>query len=263
MLGITPGSRGTGRHGRFFELIEVVTKWRACSQFQGQPLNLTLASKEKSVGVIENLQKNIDDFKTDTLKLEQFLTGTRVSYDFFQNNYPDVLKEFKERERSVVEVEGMRIFDNLNKSISMHEVEIFKYCFINLIARIDAFLNDITRSIYLWKKPDLREKYREKTILKFSHSSFKNKLKHLKKEFDLSFPHVEEKTSIITELFSTRNIILHNNGLVNETYLKINQNSKLSLGAERIVNEEYLKLTFVIAIIIARSIHEQLHQKAI
>ena len=141
-------------------------------------------------------------------------------------------------------------------------MEIFKYCFINIIARTDAFLNDIARSIYLWKKPDLREEEREKAILNFSHSSFKSKLKHLKKEFGLAFPDIEEKESTIVELFSTRNIILHNNCLVNETYLKINQDSKLKVGDKKAVDEEYLKLTLVVAVIIAKSVEGQIHLKA-
>lgn len=211
--------------------------------------------------ILENIQKNIDDFKADTLKLDQFLTGTRVSYNFFKHKYPEVQKEFNEKLRSKEEVEGMRLFDSLNDSISIYEVEIFKYCFIDIIARTDAFLNDIARSIYLWKKPGLREEEREKAVLKFSHSSFKGKLKHLKSQFSLAFPHIEDKESIIVELFSTRNIILHNNCLVNETYLKINQDSKLRVGDERVVGEEYLKLTLVIAVIIAKSIEEQVHLK--
>ena len=212
--------------------------------------------------ILENIQKNIEDFKADILKLDQFLNGTRISYSFFQHKYPEIQKEFNENLRSEEEIEGMHLFDNLNNSISIYEVEIFKYCFINIIARTDAFLNDIARSVYLWRKSILGEEKREKAILKFSHSSFKNKLKHLKNEFDLVFPHIEKKESIIVELFSTRNIILHNNCLVDETYLKINQDSKLRVADERIVNEEYLKLSIVIAIIIAKSIEEQVHHKA-
>ena len=212
--------------------------------------------------ILENIQKNIDDFKTDTLKLDQFLTGTRASYGFFQHKYPEVQKEFNDKVRSKEEIEGMKIFESLNDSISIYELEIYKYCFVNIIARTDAFLNDIAKSVYLWKKAELQEGKREKIILKFSHSSFKNKLNHLKKEFGLVFPHIEEQESSIVELFSTRNIILHNNGLVNETYLKINQDSKLKIGDKRIVGEEYLKLTIVIAIIIAKSIEEQVHLTA-
>jgi len=214
------------------------------------------------VKILENIQNNIDAFKADNLKLEQFLNGTRASYSFFQHKFPEAQKEFNEKECSEEEIEGMQIFENLNNSVSKHEMEIFKYCFINLIARTDAFLNDITRSIYIWKKPELPEENRDKTILKFSHSSFKIKLKHLKKEFGLVFPNIEEKENTITELFSTRNIILHNDSLVNETYLKINKDSNLTIGAERVVNEDYLKLTFVMTIIIAKSIQEQVHRKA-
>lgn len=211
--------------------------------------------------ILENIENNINDFKRDTLNVERFLTGTRVSYSFFQDNYPDLLKEFDKKERSEEELEGMEIFKNLKESVCTYESEIYKYCFINLIARTDAFLNDIARSIYQWKKPDLQEEKREKIILKFSHSSFKDKLKHLKKEFDLIFPKIEEYESSIVELFSTRNIILHNNGLVNETYLKLNKSSELNLGDKRVVGEEYLKFTFVLIIIIAKSIEEQIQDK--
>lgn len=211
--------------------------------------------------VLGNIQNDINAFKADVLDLEKFLTGTRASYSFFQAKYPEVQREFNEKERNDVEIEGMSIFDNLNSSVAKHEMEVLKYCFINLIARTDAFLNDIARSIYLWKKPNLPEEVKDRAILKFSHASFKKKLEHLKNEFELTFPDVEEKESIITELFSTRNIILHNNSLINETYLKINQGSRLTIGSEKVVNESYLKLTFVIAVIIAKSIQEQVYQK--
>lgn len=62
------------------------------------------------MNVLEDIQNNIDSFKTDTLSLEQFLTGTRVSYDFFQHKFPDMQSEFNEKERSEAEKEGMHIF---------------------------------------------------------------------------------------------------------------------------------------------------------
>ncbi|WP_141047005.1 hypothetical protein [Aliarcobacter cryaerophilus] len=208
--------------------------------------------------ILENIKKNINDFKADTLKLDKFLTGTYTSYSFFQHKYPEVKKEFNEKKsRSKDEIEAKMIFENLNESISIYKLEIYKYCFINLIARLDAFLNDIAKSMYLWKKSDLEEDKRKKIILEFSHASFKSKLKHLKKEFGLIFPSIEEWELSIIELFSTRNIILHNDGLVNETYLNINKDSKLNIDDKRVVDEEYLKLTLVLAIIIAKSIEEQ------
>ncbi len=209
------------------------------------------------MNIQEYIEKNITDFKKDVLSIDQFLTGTRTSYGFFKDKYPEILKEFNNKERSAEEIEGMKIFENLQESVSTYELEIYKYCFINLIARTDAFLNDIVKSIYLWKKPSLEEEKREKIILRFSHSSFNDKLKHLAKEFNLVFPDIEKWKVNIIELFSTRNIILHNNGLVNKTYLKINEDSNLNIGNKRVVGEEYLKFTFVLMVIISKSIEEQ------
>jgi len=214
------------------------------------------------VEILENIQKNINDFKADTLKLDDFLTGTRVSYSFFQHKFPEVEQEFSALERSQVEVEGMELFRKLNDTVSGYDVEVLKYCFINLIARTDVFINDVADSIYLWKKPQFTGQKKSKELLDFSHSSFKKKLEHLKKEFSLVFPEIEEKLDIIIEIFSTRNLLLHNNGIVNETYLKLNKNTGRAIGDERVVTEDYFKLTIVIAIIVAKSIEQQVNINA-
>ncbi|EAQ64440.1 hypothetical protein MED121_04953 [Marinomonas sp. MED121] len=210
--------------------------------------------------VLENIQKNIDDFKTDVLKLDDFLTGTRVSYSFFQHKFPEVEQEFCSQERNETEVEGMQIFKNLNNSVSTYNVEVLKYCFINLIARTDVFLNNVASSTYLWKKSTKDVKKKDKDLLEFSRSSFKNKLKHLKREFSLVFPELEEKEQTIVEIFSTRNLILHNNGLVNDIYLKLNKNTDYVIGDERVITEDYFKHTVVIAIIISKSIEQRIQQ---
>ncbi|WP_299137115.1 hypothetical protein [uncultured Tenacibaculum sp.] len=210
---------------------------------------------------MENIDKNIADFRQDTLEVEQFLTGTRVSYSFFKGQYPELLRDFDKKERDDEEVEGMEIFKKLNKSVTKYETEIYKYCFINLIARTEAFLNDILEALYIWENSSLTEKEREKSILNFSHTSFKKKMEFLKRKFNLTFPLIEEHNSDIIELFSTRNIILHNNGLINETYLKINKTSKFTIGDKKVVDENYLKLTFVLLILIAKSIEEKVKEK--
>ena len=210
---------------------------------------------------IESLNRNIADFRKDTLDIDQFLTGTLVSYMFFNDKYPEIQKEFNEKVRDDEEKEGMRIFENLNLKVSSYETEIYTFCFINLIARTEAFLNDVLESLYKWKdnetSKELSSEMRERTILKFSHSSFNDKIKFLKDKFSLTFPSIEEHKSSITELFTTRNIILHNNGYVNATYLKINVGSKFALGTKRIVEREYLKLTIVLLILVAKSIEDK------
>lgn len=210
---------------------------------------------------IERINKNIADFRKDTLNIDHFLTGTLASYMFFKNKYPEIQKEFCEKERDIEEREGMEIFEKLNQKVSDYETDIYTFCFINLIARTEAFLNDVLETLYNWKYNEITEELnievREKTILKFSHLSFNDKIKFLKNKFNLAFPLIEEHKSNIIELFTTRNIILHNNGYVNATYLKINKNSNLDLGTKRTIEREYLKLTIVLLIIIAKSIEEK------
>jgi hypothetical protein len=210
---------------------------------------------------LESINRNIASFRKDILDIDQFLTGTVASYDFFKNQYPKILKVFNEKDRNSIEKEGMEIFEKLNLKISSYETDIYTFCFINLIARAEAFLNDILETLYVWKDGEsteqLTNEVREKTILNFSHLSFKDKIKFLNKKFNLNFPLIEDHNSSIIELFSTRNIILHNNGYINATYLKINEDSKFALGTKRIVNREYLKLTIILLIIIAKSIEEK------
>lgn len=210
---------------------------------------------------MEHLDKNIADFKRDTLDIEKFLTGTRVSYSFFKGQYPKLLKEFAEKDRDSEEIEGMEIFKNLNESINKYETEIYTYCFINLIARTEAFLNDILETLYLNTDNHLTNEQRRRKILKFSHSSYKKKMEYLNSNFDLTFPYLEKHKSNITELFSARNIILHNNGFVNETYLKLNETSLSVIGDKKVINEDYLKLTIVLLIIMAKSIEESIKNK--
>ncbi|MFH6991076.1 hypothetical protein [Flavobacterium sp. FlaQc-48] len=212
------------------------------------------------MNLIERISRNIDDFRKDTLNVDHFLTGTLVSYMFFKDKYPDILNEFNEKDRDVEEKRGMEIFKNLNLEISSYETEIYTFCFINLIARTEAFLNDILDTHYLLINQETTEENNEllrKTILKFSHSSFNDKIKFLKNNFNLDFPSIEEHKPNIIELFSTRNIILHNNGYVNETYLKINENSQFVLGTKRIIDRDYLKLTILLLVLIAKSIEEK------
>lgn len=220
--------------------------------------------------MIDNIIKNISDFRKDTLEIDNFMTGTLVSYDFFKRNYPEILIEFNEKQRDKEEQEGMKIFDNLNSNLPNYETDIYKFCFINLIARTDAFLNDIVETLYRFNfNSKLTDNVYDnnssldvdKTILKFSHSSFKDKIVFFNNKFNLTFPLIEEHYSEIIELFTTRNIILHNNGIVNETYLKFNLGSKFELGSKRTINKEYLKLTFVLLIIVAKSIEDRIKEK--
>lgn len=189
------------------------------------------------------------------------------------------MREYEEKERDEVDNDGMKMFKDLNEGISKYESDIYAFTFINLIARTEAFLNNVLETLYLWNKnslisdktvsykeiinceniDELVKGIRENAILEFSHSSFKDKLDLLKKKFRLNFPYIEKHMPRIIELFTTRNIILHNNGIVNKTYLNINKNSEYELGVKLTINKEYIKLTFGLLVLIAKSIEDEIN----
>lgn len=168
----------------------------------------------------------------------------------------------------------MKLFNDLNSKIPEYESEVFVTALINFIARTEAFLNDLLEILFLWKKKslisnknlsykeiiesenidDLIKTIREKEILEFSHSSFKDKIAYFKTKFNLIFPDLDNSLEQIIEMFTTRNIILHNNEIVNETYLKINKNSNLELGSKRNIYKDYSHNVYIYSMIIAKSI---------
>ena len=221
---------------------------------------------------IENL---INDHYDKLSEIDKFVFGTNLSYAFFQDKYSELLEQYKENDK------GMKIFKDLNMKIPEYESEVLTTALINFIARTEAFLNDLLEILFLWKKKslisnknlsykeiiecenldDLIKTIREKEILEFSHSSFKDKIDYFKSKFNLSFPGLDDNLDQIIEMFTTRNIILHNNGIVNETYLKINKDSNLEKGSKRIIDKDYSHNVYIYSMIIAKSIGEIITSK--
>lgn len=208
--------------------------------------------------ISENIERHTSDFRKDVLEIEKFLNGTRVSFSFFEENFSELVEEFMSKERGAEELEGMKMFVDLAENLEIYDAQIFVYCFISLIARKEAFLNDIGKSIYEWKRGDLSTEERKKQIISYFHLPFKKKITNLKNKFGMEFPEIEKWKADILKLISIRNVVLHNSGVVNETYLRINKDSKLKLGDKVVVTESHLKLTFVVLIIIAKSIQKKL-----
>jgi hypothetical protein len=223
----------------------------------------------------DKVEKIVKDYLQNLSDIDKFVFGTTLSYSFFQEKYSELLKEFDEN------ADGMKLFKDLNSKIPEYESEVYVVAIINLIARAEAFLNDITEILFVWEKralisdktisykevlesesiEELVRSIRVKEILEFSHSSFKDKMKFLKKKFNLSFPDIEKYMKEIIELFTTRNIILHNNGLINETYLLINESSDFVLGSKRLIDEDYVRNAYIYLIIIGKSLEEKVKER--
>lgn len=207
------------------------------------------------MNIKEQIKKIQEEFSQSLWEIDDFIFGTTLSYAFFQDKYKEFLETHKPDD------EGMTLFTKLNSKIPSHTAEINVLAIINAVARTEAYLNDVLECLFIWNRKslisdktitykeaiefenidELVKSIRQKEILEFSHSSFKDKLKFLNKKFNLTFPEIDDIHSEIIELFTTRNIILHNNGIINQTYIQQNKGTKLKFGSKRKIDEKYTR----------------------
>lgn len=207
------------------------------------------------MNIKEKIEKTQNEFNQNLWEIDDFVFETKLSFAFYQDKYEELLEKNKPDD------EGMTLLTRINSKIPKHTLEINVLAIINAVARTEAYLNDILECLFLWNRKslisdktitykeaiefenidELIKSIRQREILEFSHSSFKDKLEFLNKKFNLTFPEIEKVQDEIIELFTTRNIILHNNGIVNQTYIKQNKRTKLKLGSKRVVDEDYTR----------------------
>lgn len=207
----------------------------------------------------EKHEKLFDDFFQNMNSIQNFIFETSLSFAFFQDKYQELLLKHKEDD------DGMKLFRDINSRIPEHNNEIYSMSVINAVARMEAFLNDIFDALLSSNKKtlisdkqlsykeileydnidELVEFIKQKEILEFSHASFGSKLKILEKKFNLKFHEIQSRKAEINEIFITRNILLHNNGVVNLAYQNGNPKSKFELGQKRIIDEKYTRRVFM------------------
>ncbi len=206
----------------------------------------------------EKHEKLFDDFFQNMSSIQEFIFGTSLSYAFFQDKYQELLKVYDKNE------DGMKLFTELNSKIPDHNNEIYSMSIVNAVARMEAFLNDLLDVLFSINRKslmsdkqlsykdiltfnnldDLTDFIKQKEILEFSHASFSQKLKFIEKRFNLNFKDLEDQEKSINEIFLTRNILLHNNGIINIAYLNGNPDSKFELGEKRTIDEKYTREVF-------------------
>ena len=83
----------------------------------------------------------------------------------------------------------------------------------------------------------------ENKVMKFAYKSFDRQLRSLKMNHNIDFEKIFDRNKIeqLIEIIETRNIIVHNSGIVSKKYIKNVSNTKLTEGELRIVDEVYLE----------------------
>jgi len=90
---------------------------------------------------------------------------------------------------------------------------------------------------------DIRQKIVLREVDEKMRASYMDWFKLLQ-EHGMSFDSCANELDILREIYARRNIIIHNAGIVNETYVKAAPKSQLKEGDDAFINNEYLQTAF-------------------
>ncbi|WP_299112013.1 hypothetical protein [uncultured Winogradskyella sp.] len=139
---------------------------------------------------------------------------------------------------------------------------VYEMALVYCIAQFEAFLNDLTRLLltYYWKTlitkhktmsyedvlkfetmEELKFSLIDKEVMAFSHLSIMEKVKYYEDRFHVKFSYIRQKgvrknwncieKETLVKSFATRNIILHNGGVINEKYIFLTGEPKSKIGS--------------------------------
>ena len=132
---------------------------------------------------------------------------------------------------------------------------------IYLVALFDAFILDSIKAIISHKKEILRSSKQitydevlefehisslhsymiEKETVDLGYKSLKDEFKFINSKFGINIKECAIKVDELSEIHATRNLLVHNKGIVNQAYKDTVPNSKLDIGNRRAVTDDYFK----------------------
>jgi len=94
----------------------------------------------------------------------------------------------------------------------------------------------------------IKDKVIEKELLKIAYKSIKDQLFALDKDYNFKFIELDNNSSdlkFLIEIFQYRNILLHNKGIINQTFIDNTDFPKHTLGDYFPINEDYISESII------------------
>jgi hypothetical protein len=128
------------------------------------------------------------------------------------------------------------------------------------VALFDAYVPDMIKAVLLYRPEILKSKDRQLTyeeilnlhaksrivedlvdreVDRFSRQSIREQIKWISRKLQVNYVSNEGQENVMVELNARRNILVHNNGIVNQLYLNAVPNSTLVVGERIIVDGTY------------------------
>ena len=203
---------------------------------------------------IDNFNTNLGKFARAIMEIIEYSSDIQNERNLRKLELTEIIKNIK------VEIEELNSKNQKVKLITKHETFIDKMTFVYIASKFEAFLNDVFLNlIELYSKCLISDKQishkkileyenlnefkndiRKEMLEEFSFASFSDKMKIINTKFNIDLTETIYHKSII-EILTSRNIILHNDSKVNETFNKFNSHLNLNIDFEIIINSAKIR----------------------
>jgi hypothetical protein len=199
--------------------------------------------------------KNIPSDKILRVKSKFISKNTRDLENKISHGNIDLDKEFRD--------EIIKIIEERNTHIDQYGKILNNMVFIYRVAMFDAQLSDFLKTLLECVPNTLRssktltaeqilnfnslEEIKKhlvhKELMEFTFKTISDQLKFLKDKFNISIPESDISIVEIVEIIETRNIHVHNSGMVNQKYMQNVHNPIFLISNYRYIDDEYLAKT--------------------
>jgi hypothetical protein len=240
-----------------------------------------------------NLQRTLYDNLIDILG---FQIDTPKLHEKFKNDKEELIKYIEAGKHDISDQETI---NRMMTTIKLEKDKVGRYpkivytmSLIYSIAHFEAFLNDtikkllelIPKALISRKQMSYEEilKYNskkeiidsiiERELMELTFKNISDQIEYLSLKFKIQFKYVKGEATWGTqeldieklrELYSLRNIILHNNGIINNKFLKDNPNSSYGISQKIELTEEEVTDALILLMAIAHKISYRASQKVI
>ena len=117
-----------------------------------------------------------------------------------------------------------------------------QHAIYSIISHWDWYISNIGKFIDFAEKHISPDKKRDKDLLKLSNKAFAKQMEIIKNQTGIIFKIKDEDLGLIEEMHLVRNLGLHNQWEVDETYLKYTKTKNFRVGKKRLVETPELTI---------------------
>jgi len=118
---------------------------------------------------------------------------------------------------------------------------IFQHAIYSIIGHWDWYISNLGKFIYFAEEHISPDKKKDKDLLKLSSKPFAKQIDIIKNQTGITFKIKDEDIDLIEEMHLVRNLGLHNQWEVDETYLKNTKAKNFEVGNKRLIETPELE----------------------